>query len=90
MRYGEDSGGGRIPIRIADVADVSWADREISHLVRVDGREGIGLSIYKEAGANTVAVAETVLNAVAAHVCEAPASDDITVFALRRRSEGRT
>jgi len=65
VRYGEDSSGGRIPIRIADVADVSWADREISHLVRVDGREGIGLSIYKEAGANTVAVAETVLDALA-------------------------
>jgi HAE1 family hydrophobic/amphiphilic exporter-1 len=64
VRYGDDAGGRRVPIRVDDLADVRWGDREISHLVRVDGREGVGLSVYKEAGANTVAVSRTVLEAL--------------------------
>ena len=64
VRFGQDSGGRAVPIRIGDIAGVRWADREISHLVRVDGREGVGLSVYKEAGANTVAVSETIREAL--------------------------
>jgi HAE1 family hydrophobic/amphiphilic exporter-1 len=64
VRYSEDSAGRRIPVRVADVADVGWADREISHLVRVNGREGVGLSVYKDAGANTVAVSRTAREAL--------------------------
>ena len=60
VRFGEDASGRAVPIRVGDIAGVRWGDREISHLVRVDGREGVGLAIYKEAGANTVAVSETV------------------------------
>ena len=52
------------PVRVADVAQVRVVDGEISHLVRVDGREGVGLSIYKEAGANTVSVSRTVRDAL--------------------------
>ena len=64
VRYREDADGRRVPIRVRDVATVSLADREISHLVRVDGREGVGLAIYKEAGANTVGVSRTVRDAI--------------------------
>jgi HAE1 family hydrophobic/amphiphilic exporter-1 len=64
VRYGTDRDDRRVPIRVSDVAVVSIADREITHLVRVNGKEGVGLSIYKEAGANTVAVSRTVLRAV--------------------------
>jgi HAE1 family hydrophobic/amphiphilic exporter-1 len=64
VRYGQDISGRSIPIRVGNLADVRWADREISHLVRVDGREGVGLSVYKEAGANTVAVSRTVQEAL--------------------------
>ena len=53
------------PIRVADVARVSLADREIDHLVRVDGEEGVGLEIYKEAEANTVQVSRRVRGALA-------------------------
>ena len=36
--------------------EVVLADADINHLVRVNGVEGVGLAVYKEAGANTVAV----------------------------------
>ena len=61
---GESPGRDRAVVRVRDVARVVVADGEISHLVRVDGQEGVGLSIYKEAGANTVRVSRTVRNAL--------------------------
>jgi len=60
LRYGTDVNGRRVPVRVADLARVVLGDAEIDHLVRVDGREGVGLAVYKEAGANTVAVASDV------------------------------
>lgn len=57
-------GSGRRPVRVADVAEVVLADREIDHLVRVGGEEGVGLSIYKEAGSNTVRVSRIVRGAL--------------------------
>lgn len=64
VRYQTDSTGGRLPLRVADLGQVSMDSRDITHLVRVDGEEGVGLSIYKEAGANTVAVSRTVREAL--------------------------
>jgi HAE1 family hydrophobic/amphiphilic exporter-1 len=60
LRYGTDVSGRRVPVRVGDLATVVLADHEIDHLVRVDGHEGVGLAVYKEAGANTVAVARDV------------------------------
>lgn len=60
VRHITGSDGGRQAIRISDVGTVALVDREIDHLVRVNGIEGVGLAIYKEAGANTVAVSKTV------------------------------
>ena len=60
----DGSGGRRNAIRVSDIADVQMVAREIDHLVRVDGSEGVGVAIYKEAGANTVAVSETVQEAL--------------------------
>jgi HAE1 family hydrophobic/amphiphilic exporter-1 len=60
VRYEEDAEGRRMPVRVSDLARVELADHDISHLVRVDGAEGVGLSIYKEAGANTVSVSRTI------------------------------
>jgi len=65
VRYSRDESGRMVPIRVGDVADVVTADAEIRHLVRVDGVEGVGLSIYKEAGENTVAVSRAVREAMA-------------------------
>ncbi len=64
VRYGRDVDDRRIPVRVSDLATVELADRDISHLVRVEGVEGVGLSIYKEAGSNTVTVSRTVSEAL--------------------------
>ena len=64
IRYRTQTGAAgqetRQPIRVSDVAEVEVADAEIDHLVRVNGREGVGLQVFKEAGANTVEVSRTV------------------------------
>jgi HAE1 family hydrophobic/amphiphilic exporter-1 len=64
VRYEQDAEGRRAPIKVSDLARVELADHDISHLVRVDGAEGVGLSIYKEAGANTVSVSRTISEAL--------------------------
>lgn len=64
LRYTQDERGRSVPVHVRDVATVRLDDKEISHLVRVDGREGVGLEVYKEAGANTVAVSRTVKGAL--------------------------
>ena len=60
----DDAGGRRNAIRVSDIAEVQMVAREVDHLVRVDGTEGVGVAIYKEAGTNTVAVSETVQEAL--------------------------
>ena len=57
------NGSARKAVRVADLGEVALVDAEIDHLVLVDGVEGVGLSVYKEAGANTVAVSATVRKA---------------------------
>ena len=68
IRYRTQAGAAgqetRQPIRVSDVAEVEVADAEIDHLVRVNGREGVGLQVFKEAGANTVEVSRTVRTAL--------------------------
>jgi len=76
---GQGNDGQRVPLRVSDVAEVVEADREIRHLVLVDGREGVGLSIYKEAGANTVAVSKTVRDALEHLDLDLPGVDVVLV-----------
>ena len=64
LRYITTEGGARKGIRVSDVATISEQPREIDHLVLVNGQEGIGLSIYKEAGANTVDVSNMIREAL--------------------------
>lgn len=65
VRFVGDEAGRRVPLRVADLADVVLADAEIESLVLVDGLEGVGLEVYKEAGANTVRVSRSVREALA-------------------------
>jgi HAE1 family hydrophobic/amphiphilic exporter-1 len=60
VKYNRDQENKLLPVRVEDLGNVITADREISDLVRVDGKEGVGLSIYKEADSNTVTVSRTV------------------------------
>lgn len=50
----------RVPILLADVADVTYAPEERLDIVRFNGEESIGLYIYKESKENTVRVADQV------------------------------
>ncbi len=67
---GEKRGGGgavsgdRVPVRVRDVGTVDLEYQERETIVRLDGRECVGLAIYKEASSNTVAVVNTVLDAI--------------------------
>lgn len=49
-----------IPVYLRDIAQVNQGHKEREGVGRVDGREAIELAIYKEADANTVAVARGV------------------------------
>lgn len=51
-------------IRVRDVAIVERTHAEREVVTRVDGREAVELAIYREAGANIVAVADSVLERV--------------------------
>ena len=65
VRYIADDTGARKAVRVADLATVAAVDAEIDHLVLVDGVEGVGVAVYKEAGANTVEVSADVRDALA-------------------------
>jgi len=57
---GEEAGGGMRLVRLRDVGRVvdGFAEREA--IARYGGEEAVGLLVFKEAGANTVRVAESV------------------------------
>lgn len=67
VRYLDDpnrQGAARQAVRVEDLGTVELVDAEIDHLVLVNGTEGVGLAIYKEAGANTVGVSAEVKQAL--------------------------
>ncbi len=47
-------------VRLKDVAEVRDTYKDVTRFVRVNGRPGIFIQIYKQSGANTVAVAENI------------------------------
>ncbi|MEN8154337.1 MAG: efflux RND transporter permease subunit [Acidobacteriota bacterium] len=49
-----------VPIRLKDVADVTYSHKERKVITRVDKKESIEINIYKEADANIVAVSKMV------------------------------
>lgn len=66
-RRGESSNGGedastqRVPVTVSDVGTVGLLYKERETIVRLDGLECVGLSVYKEAGANTSSVVNGVV-----------------------------
>ncbi len=49
------------PILLREIADVQDSWERITRIVRVDGRPGIRMAVYKQSGTNTVSVAKEVL-----------------------------
>jgi HAE1 family hydrophobic/amphiphilic exporter-1 len=64
VKYDRDADNKIVPIMISDLGRVIVTEKEINNLVLVDGKEGISLSIYKEAGANSVRVSRNVREAL--------------------------
>ncbi|MAI41574.1 MAG: hypothetical protein CMP95_03865, partial [Gammaproteobacteria bacterium] len=64
VKYITADDGSQQAIRISDIGSVNLIDQDFDHLVRVNGIEGVGLAIYKEAGANTVEVSNLVHEAM--------------------------
>ena len=63
-----DAASGAAPpgvIRVSDIATVTDGWRERTSITRFNGREGVGLLLYKESGANTVRVTEEVEDVLA-------------------------
>ncbi|HKK45288.1 MAG TPA: efflux RND transporter permease subunit [Balneolaceae bacterium] len=48
------------PIRVKDVADVSWGYEDVNRLVTIDKKPMVRFGIRKQSGANTVAVAQQI------------------------------
>lgn len=53
-----------VPVTVGDIATVSQGLEEVSSLVRINGKPGIQLSVSKQSGVNTVAVARAVLEEI--------------------------
>lgn len=75
VSYVDNGAGGVVPVSMRDLGNVLMSDADITNLVRVNGVEGVGVSIYKEAGANTVSVSETVREALGPLIEDLPGVD---------------
>ncbi|MFC1736373.1 efflux RND transporter permease subunit [Candidatus Hydrogenedentota bacterium] len=53
-----------VPIILEDVADVEYTYKDAYSSVRINGKQGVGISIYKRAGGNTVRVSNSVREAL--------------------------
>ena len=50
----------RIPVTLSEVAEVGYAYKEVKSIVRLNGQECVGVSVYKEPDENTVRVVKDV------------------------------
>ncbi len=71
---------GGTPIRIRDVATVEDATEEERSVALVDGQRAVALNILKVSGANTVEVAEGVIETVEEVQAELPAGTELQVI----------
>jgi len=53
---------GEVPVRLKDIAEISYSHKERKVITRVNKKESIEINIFKEADANIVAVAKLVKN----------------------------
>ncbi len=50
----------KVPVTLSEVADVRYEYKEVKSIVRLNGKECVGISVYKEADENTVRVVDAV------------------------------
>ena len=79
VKYVESQTGSRVAIYVKDVADVLPGEQDKDHVVLVNGNEGVGISIYKEADANTVTVSQTITKALSGISEDLPGVEVFTI-----------
>ncbi len=67
-------------IRLSDVATVQWGAKEREEITRVNGRESVEISVYKEGDANTVRAARALRQAVTTWQEKLPPGYELTVL----------
>ncbi len=70
----------RPPVRLRDVARVTMGAKERDEIARVDGRECVELSVYKQGDANAVTTSRAVRERVDAWNRKLPAGQKLTVL----------
>lgn len=73
-----------VPVRIRDIGEVVDTHADETNYVRVNGKPGIFMSIYKQSGANTVQVADGVLEEIEKINQEMPM---IKIFPVRNEAD---
>ena len=71
---------GQAPIRLADVATVTWGAKEREEITRVNGEESVEIAIFKEGDANTVVVADVVAETLEFVRRELPEGMELTLL----------
>lgn len=74
--------GNDVPVRLADIAQVRDAMRDEIARVYVNGRRSVFINVYRQSGANTIAVTKNVLKRVRAieqEIGQTPAKPRLTV-----------
>ena len=56
--------GSRVPVYLADVAEVLYRDKDFNSIVRFNGKEGLGIALYKESNSNTVTTSRQIREAL--------------------------
>ncbi|MFH1313808.1 MAG: efflux RND transporter permease subunit [Candidatus Eisenbacteria bacterium] len=78
---------GAAGVRLSDIADVTYDNPELTYGRHLDRRYAIGLDVFKEAGANTVEVAELVIAEID-EISRLPEMAGIRLFYLDNMAEG--
>jgi HAE1 family hydrophobic/amphiphilic exporter-1 len=68
------------PIRIKDVAQVSFGHKDRDSINRLDGKEAIEIAIYKEGDANTVEVAKNIQQALKKMKKDLPKNSQLNII----------
>jgi HAE1 family hydrophobic/amphiphilic exporter-1 len=86
----EDIGAQRVPgtdVHLRDIARISYDHPKLTYGRHLDRRYAIGLDVFKESGANTVEVAERVIDEID-EVGTLPEMDGIRIYHMDNQAEG--
>jgi len=74
-------------LRLADIAEISYEEPPLTYGRRLDGRDAIALSVFKESTANTVDVVTNVMAVIENDIGSDPLLQGISVFVWEDQAE---